>query len=39
MARRKSISDILAQADRIITSGGGWNKQKRISQGREAKYV
>ena len=23
MARRKSISDILAQADRIITSGGG----------------
>lgn len=38
MARRKSISDILAQADRIITSGGR-NKQKRISQGREAKYV
>jgi hypothetical protein len=29
MARRKSISDILAQSDRILSRGGRWNIQKR----------
>lgn len=42
MARRKSISDILAQTDRILKSGGGGiyrNASKRMSTAREWRVV
>lgn len=31
MARRKSISDILAQSDRILSRGGSQSRQSRVA--------